>query len=73
MRRVTVLVLLVFLAMLQTGCVIALEVKARPHHRQVIEIDGQLYVVDVSTNRVRKIDLIQAESAEETEAEPDED
>jgi hypothetical protein len=69
----TVVVLLAFLAMLQTGCVIALEVKHRPHHRQVIEIDGQLYVVDVRTNRVRKIDLIETQSAAETEAEPDED
>ncbi len=70
MRRVTVLALLAGLALSNLGCVIALEFKDRPYQKQIIEIDGELYIVDVKTHRVRKIEtdwVTETETTTETE------
>ncbi len=66
MRRVTMLALLAGLALSNLGCVIALEFKDRPWHKQVVEIDGELYIVDVKTHRVRKIETDWATETETT-------
>ncbi len=76
MRRVMVLVLLAGLALSNLGCVIALEVKDRPWRKQVIEIDGELFIVDVKTHRVRKIEAdwaTETETTTETEADVTDD
>jgi hypothetical protein len=76
MRKVSVLLCLAGLTLCQIGCIFSFDVKRCPHHRQVIELDGEIYVVDVKTQRVRKIDLdsaIEVESATEIELEVDDD
>ncbi len=72
MRRVSVFLCLVGLALSNVGCVMVIGVKDLPHRKQAVEIDGELYIVDVRTQRARKIDLnseTEIESATETQIE----
>ena len=58
MRRLMVSLLLAVAVLPSAGCVFALDVRGLPHHRQVVEVDGEFYVVDLKTHRVRKMDAI---------------
>ena len=76
MRRLIMCVLVAGLALSSVGCVISLDIKDVPARKQVVEIDGELYVVDVKTHRVRKIDAhwdVGAETTTATEVEYVED
>ncbi len=66
MRRVAICLMLSVLALSQMGCILAVDVKGWPHDRQVIEIDGEIYVVDIKTNGVRKISRDSATEIEST-------
>ncbi len=57
MQRLVLFALLVLLAISNAGCIMVLGVKERPHHGRVVEIDGDLYVVDLDSHRIRKIDV----------------
>ena len=72
MRRLCVLMLLSAMAFANTGCVVVLGVKDLPHRKHVVEIDGELYVVDLKTHRIHRIDddiSIETETTTETETE----
>ena len=76
MRRLIMCVLLAGLALSSVGCVISLDVRDIPHRKQVVEIDGELYIVDVKTHRVSRIDArwdVEAETTTATEVESVED
>ena len=76
MRKFIVCVLLAGLALSSIGCLISLDVRDVPHRKQVVEIDGELYIVDLKTHRVRKIDAhwdLEGESTTTTEVEVVED
>ena len=57
MRRLILFTLLVLLAISNAGCIMVLGIKELPHHGRVVEIDGDLYVVDLDSSRIRKIDV----------------
>lgn len=66
MRRVAICLMLSVLALSHIGCILAVDVKGWPHDRQVIEIDGEIYLVDLKTDRVRKISRDSATEIEST-------
>ncbi len=76
MRRVIVLMLLAGLALSNVGCVIAIGTKEVPHHKRVVAVDGEIYIVDVRTQGIRKIDAdwdAEDETPADTELEQRED
>ena len=59
MRRFTLLGLLVGLSLSTTGCIMVLGgalVSDVSDHKKIVEIDDDLYLLDLKTNRIRKID-----------------
>ncbi|MGD2107967.1 MAG: hypothetical protein PVI86_01120 [Phycisphaerae bacterium] len=53
------LALLLGVAMLPViGCVFSVDVREFPYRKQVVAVEGQLYVVDLKTNCVRKLDPV---------------
>lgn len=58
MRRLIVSLLLAGAALPGAGCLFSVDVRGVPHHRQVVEVDGELYVVDLKTHRVRKLEAV---------------
>ena len=57
MRRLILFALLAPLAISNAGCIMVLGIKELPNHGRVVEIDGDLYVVDLDSHRIRKIDV----------------
>ena len=60
MRKLTGLGLLAGLAVSATGCVMVIgsgrSVTDLPDNKKIIEIDDELYLLDLKTNRIRKLD-----------------
>ena len=60
MRRLMGLGLLAGLALSTTGCVMVLGVRGPvtdlPDNKKIVEIDDELYLLDLETNRIRKLD-----------------
>jgi hypothetical protein len=74
MRRFAVLGVLVGLALSTTGCIMVLGVRAPvmdlPDNKKIVEIDDELYLLDLETNRIRKLDketLVHSETIITTE------
>ena len=56
MRKALLLTLVVGLTLANVGCVMVLDVKDMPYRKQVVEIDGELFIVDMKAHSVLKID-----------------
>jgi len=60
MRRLMGLGFLAGLALSTTGCVMVLGVRGPvtdlPDNKKIVEIDDELYLLDLETNRIRKLD-----------------
>ena len=60
MRRIMGLGLLVGLALSTTGCIMVLGgmgvATDLPDNKKIVEIDDELYLLDLKTNRIRKLD-----------------
>lgn len=72
MRWATLLAVLAGLALVNGGCVIVLGSCDLPKCKHVVEIDGDLYTVDLKTHRLQRIDaewMTETESVTEPEAE----
>ena len=79
MRRLMGLGLLAGLALSTTGCIMVLGgmglVTDLPDNKKIVEIDDELYLLDLKTNRIRKLDketLVHSETIITTET-PDDD
>lgn len=57
MRRLSRLALLAMIGLSNVGCVMVLGVSDFGEHPRVVEIDGELYVVDEDSHRVRRIEI----------------
>lgn len=57
MRRRLMVMLLAIAAGANAGCVLVLGSKGLPAHKHVIEIEGEVYIVDVKTRTLKKLDL----------------
>jgi hypothetical protein len=78
MRRFAIAAMAVALAIGSTGCIVVLGGWDLPGPAKVVEIDGELYVIDLETQRLHKICdewLIEEEATTETgsAAEPETD
>lgn len=69
MRKLVLSVLSAALALAGSGCVVVLGVDDLPRDRHVVTIDGALYVVDLDTHRVQKVDAEFVTPLEEADAE----
>ena len=58
MRRVALGLLLAVAVVPLTGCVFAVDVKGVPYHRQVVEVDGELYLVNLKTQHAQKMEVV---------------
>ena len=68
MRKAILFVLLGVLSVSSPGCIVVMGVDDLPEHRQIVEIDGELYVVNTHTHRVCKVDTeVEGESQTTTE------
>ena len=74
MRRFAGLGVLAGLALSMTGCIMVIGVKTPvtdlPDNKKIVEIDDELYLLDLKKNRVRKIDkqnLVHSETTITTE------
>ena len=74
MRKFALLGLLVGLSLSTTGCIMVFGVDAPvteiSGHKKIVEIDNELYLLDLKTNRIRKIDkksLVHSETTITTE------
>lgn len=60
MRRLMGLGFFAGLALSTTGCVMVLGVRGPvtdlPDNKKIVEIDDELYLVDLETNRIKKLD-----------------
>ena len=60
MRKFTLLGLLAGLSLSTTGCIMVLGVDTPvtdvSDHKKIVEINDELYLVNLKTNRIRKID-----------------
>ena len=60
MRKFTGLGVLAGLALSMTGCIMVIGVKTPvtdlPDNKKIVEIDDELYLLDLKKNRVRKLD-----------------
>jgi len=79
MRKFAVLGGLVGLALLATGCIMVLGVDAPVTEvsatKKIVEIDDELYLLDLKTNKIRKLDketMVHSETTVTTET-PDDD
>ena len=68
MRRLILLVMLCALAVSNLGCIMILGVRDLPGQRQVVEIDGELYTVDLDRHCLRKVEMDLAAEIEEANA-----
>lgn len=75
MRRLMGLGFLVGLALSTTGCIMVFGVRGPvtdlPDNKKIVEIDDELYLLDLKTNRIRKIDkqsLVHSETSITTES-----
>ena len=57
MRRVTMWMLVAALGIANFGCIMVLGVSDLRDSPRIVEIDGELYVVDEEAHRVRRIDV----------------
>ncbi len=57
MRRRLMVMLLAIAAGANAGCVMVLGFEGHPAHKHVIEIEGEVYIVDVKTRTLKKLDL----------------
>jgi hypothetical protein len=57
MRTICVALMAFGLALSIGGCIMVIGVKELPQHKQVVEIDDELFVVDIKTERLRKLNL----------------
>ena len=78
MRKFTLLGLLVGLSLSTTGCIMVLGVHTPvtdvSDHKKIVEINDELYLVNLKTNRIRKIDkqhCLHSESTIKTETSDD--
>ncbi len=55
-RRLTV-ALLALAAVASAGCIIHLGVKEFPRCKHVVEVDGELYIVDLKPSHARKLEI----------------
>ena len=76
MRKFTGLGFLAGLALSSSGCIMVLggmgPVADLPDNKKVVEIDDELYLLDLGTNKVRKLDksaMIQTQTITTTEVE----
>lgn len=67
MRTIRVALMAIGFALSNGGCIMVIGVKEFPQHKQVIEIDGEFFVVDVKTEQLRKLDLSTAVESESEE------
>jgi len=58
MRRAVVALLLSGVALPLAGCLFSVDVRGVPYHRQVVEVDGELYIVNLKTQRAQKLDVV---------------
>jgi len=58
MRRFVVGLVLAGVILPLTGCVFAVDVREVPRHRQVVEVDGELYLVDLKTQRAQRMEVV---------------
>jgi hypothetical protein len=58
MRRLFVALLVAGVVLPCAGCLFSVNVRDIPYHRQVVEVDGELYVVDLKTHRARKLEVV---------------
>ena len=79
MRRLMGLGLLAGLALSTTGCIMVLGgmgvATDLPDNKKIVEIDDELYLLDLKTNKIRKLDketLVHSETIITTET-PDDD
>ena len=67
MRRMLCIALLTVFALDETGCVVALgnktPIRVESPKRQVVAVDGEIYVVNVHDGSVRKVDRATIENA----------
>ena len=78
MRRLMGLGFLAGLALSTTGCIMNVAVREPvtdlPGHKKIVEIDNELYLLDLKTNRIRKLDkqsLVHSETVITTETRDD--
>lgn len=78
MRRLAMWGLLVGLTLSTTGCIMVLGVDRSvtdlPGQKKIVQIDDELYLLDLKTNHIRKIDkssLIHSETTVTTETSED--
>ncbi len=68
MTRFVTLLAVTAIALSHIGCVVAVGNKgtysAKPQHQQVVELNDEIYIVDVKTNKVRRIPRTEIENAE---------
>ena len=74
MRKFARLGFLAGLVLSASGCIMVLGVRAPvtdlPDNKKIVEIDDQLYLLDLETNRIRKLDketLVHSETVITTE------
>ena len=78
MRKFAGLGFLAGLALSTTGCIMVLGVRGPvtdlPDNKKVVEIDNELYLLDLDTNRIQKLDkkaLVHSETIITTETSDD--
>ncbi len=57
MRRRLMVMVLAIAAGANAGCIMVLGFEGLPAHKRVIEIEDELYIVDVETRTLKKLDL----------------
>lgn len=57
MRKLCSLVLLACVALASVGCVMNLGVSKFPGRARLVEIDGELYIVNEGSHRARRIEI----------------
>ena len=58
MRRAVVALLLSSVLLPFTGCIFAVDVQGLPYHRQVVEVNGELYLVNLKTQHAQRMDVV---------------
>jgi len=63
MRRVCTLTAIALAVLPLAGCIFAVDVKELPYHRQAVAVDGEIYIVNLKNNAIKKLDPSVAEEA----------
>lgn len=57
MRKLVSILPMIAVTLSSVGCVMVIGSRELPDHKHVVQIDDELYIVDVKTKRVKKLDL----------------